>query len=265
MTVVIAHGQPKSGSTFLYMTAMEIAQNVNSEEFYTYKNRVLGEDFPTFVDEITADFVLDLDNRIPRHQMFIIKTHGELSEDLAAIIARGQVKAFTSFRDLRDTALSTLDVAVKDREIGDARYFAKYNEIEQLRNAIPWQWNAVSPWVRCPGVFANPYYMTALSQSTCVGLLARYLGAGYMSNTLAAEMDAKRTSLPEYNKGVLDRFVSELSPNAIQFANETWAAEIAEYNALLETKMAELGHAMACHYYMRMRDAKITERLAEAA
>ncbi|MCA0873458.1 hypothetical protein LCL97_21720 [Seohaeicola saemankumensis] len=264
MTVVIAHGQPKSGSTFLYMTALEVVQIVNREEFYTFKDRVLGANTPTFVDKLTAETILEIDEKLAPGQTFVLKTHADLEDEVADLITAGRVKAFTSFRDPRDTALSTLNVGEKDRAKGETRWFAKITEIGQLTNPIQFQWAETRDWVRHPDVLAVPYYVTAMSQSTSVKLLTEFLGMGYLSNTLAADMDAKREKLPEYNKGVLDRFVNELSVEDLKFANDTWADTIAEYNALLEETMTRLGHRMAYTYYTRMRDAKIAERVAAA-
>lgn len=264
MTLVIAHGQPKSGSTFLYMAALEIAQKINDEEFYNFKNRVFGEGFPTFVNEMTADFLLDAEARIPSGSMFLIKTHAKLTDDVAELIEAGRIGAFTSFRDPRDAALSTLNVGEKDREKGVDRWFAKIKDIEQLSRAINTQTDDAYRWVRQPGVFAIPYYITAMSQSTSVGLLADYLGVPHLKNILAAKMDADREKLPEFNKGVLDRFVDEFPVEDLRFANETWAHSIAEYDVILEQVMARLGHRMAHAYFTGIRDQKIRERLSGA-
>lgn len=262
MPVVIAHGQPKSGSTFLYMTAIEIAQRVNNEEFYTFKNRVLGEDLPTYIHELSAEFILDVNNAVGEDKLFIIKTHGKLTEDVEALLAQRTVTAFTSFRDPRDTALSTLNVGEKDRAKGVDRWFAQITDIEQLSRAINTQFEDTMKWVNNPYVLAIPYYITAMAQSAGVGLIADFLNAAYLKNVLAADMDAKRTTLPEFNKGILDRFVEEMSAENIAFANDAWAQSIAAYDAALKHVMAQLGYTMAYNHFTQARDTRLTQRLA---
>ena len=261
--IVIAHGQPKSGSTFLYMTAQAIAEHVNGEGFHPFMYRVLGSNFNAFQNEVPASLIVHVDKAVGPERMFIIKTHGKLTEDVAELIAAGQVKAFTSFRDPRDTALSTLNVGESDRAKGVDRWFSTITEMKQLVRPIKSQTVTTFAWARHPDVLAIPYYLTALSQAASVGLIARHLGVRSLQGVLGAEMEAKRRSLPEFNKGVLDRFVEDLSVKDIRFCSDVWADIIAEYESLLKTTMTRLGYRLAYRYYAGLRDARLRERLAE--
>lgn len=246
------------------MAALEIAQQVNGEEFYTFRNRVMGKDFPSFIDTFQEGLLANVAARIPEDRIFVIKTHAELSPALAEAISDRTVRAFTSFRDPRDTALSILNAGEADRKIGNDRYFSAFEKMEQLKAPVQRQARRVQPWIDHPDVLAIPYYLTAMSEATSVGLLAEFLGVGHLRSILAAKMAAKRETLPEFNKGILDRFIDELPADDIRFGNEVWAEAIAAYNTTLETVMARLGHRMSHDYFVGLRDRKLSKKLSEA-
>lgn len=85
MTVVIAHGQPKSGSTFLYMTSIEIANLVNDEDYYRLHARLFGEDFPSFMNELPVSLLHEIDKKVGPDRIFILKTHCDLSDGVAEL------------------------------------------------------------------------------------------------------------------------------------------------------------------------------------
>ena len=264
MTVVIAHGQPKSGSTFLYSTAVEICRFVNGEDFHRFRTRVLGEDMPAFTQNITADFLLSIDDKIGPDRMFVVKTHAALEDDVAELLTRGRVRAFTSFRDPRDTALSVLNVGARDRAEGRQRWFATIETIEQLRRPIALDVAKVARWAAHPRVLAVPYYLTAVAQTACVGLLADHLGVSYPKSVLAARMEAQRRTLPEFNRGIPDRFVDDLTLDQLRFAAETWPDAIRLYDRMLEDSMAALGYRLVHARLVAERDARLRRRLAAA-
>ena len=76
MPIVIAHGQPKSGSTFLYMAGTILTEMTNNVEYYSFAESVAGPDFKTFQNEVSADYLENLAQRVPANKTLIFKTHG---------------------------------------------------------------------------------------------------------------------------------------------------------------------------------------------
>jgi len=259
--LVIAHGQPKSGSTFLYATACVIAEIINQEEYYNFRNRVLGREFPAFHNSLPRELLIDVSKTIGPHRMFVVKTHCELDAGIEELVASKQVMAFTSFRDPRDAALSTLNVGAAERAAGVSRWFSKFEEIGQLAKPIRRQCDQAFRWARHPNVLTIPYYLIAAAEAESVGRIARHLGRPELRALVASRMDVRRQSVPEFNKGILDRFVDELSVEELRSIAGVWSDIIEEYNNLLEENMANLGHRMIYEHYSQLRDEALHRKL----
>ena len=261
MPIVIAHGQPKSGSTFLYTAGTILTEMTNNVEFHSFAKSVGGPDFKTFQAEVSADYLENLARRVPANKTLIFKTHGWMTDDVAALIDGHHFKAFTSFRDPRDSALSILNMGAKERARGDTRWFSKMENMEQLKNSIRNQWKKTRGWINHPKVLTIPYYLIAGAEHSSVKAIANLMGAHRFGPLAAATMADRREATPEFNKGIQDRFVAELSLADLKLTQELWAKEIAEYEELSITIMTRLGHSMLYQSFSQMRDKAIRKRL----
>jgi hypothetical protein len=258
MPVVIAHGQPKSGSTFLFGAAVELRNMVDGDTIYQALKLALGEDANAFENEIDAALVKHLLARAG-HKTLVIKTHGTLSGDVRALVEAGRVRAFTSFRDPRDACRSMLDAGVSDRAKGNQRFFASKSRVDELVRPIARQFAALQSWLDCPQVLAMPYYIIANDQDFAVRLLAMHLGFGALASVVAAKMQARKTSVPEFHKGISDRFLKDFSLEEIGYLNKVMAAQVATYEADAQRIMAKLGHRMLYARLVAMREARLRE------
>ncbi len=261
MPIVLAHGQPKSGSTFLYIAALEMAALANGEEYYRFRNARLGDDFVDFQPSVTPALVDYVADRIRPNEYIVLKTHNVLTPDLEGMIDSGAVLALTSFRDPRDTVLSTLDAGRSDRERGSTRWFSRFTEVEQLILPVKRQFTRVVPWIRHPKVLAIPYYLTAMRQSTAVAVLAQHLGCGHTSRQVAQSMEARKLTLPEWNKGLADRYIDGLSGSDVRSLNEAFADILPEYDQLLRQTLSAIGHRLFCEWAIAQRDRRLEAKL----
>ncbi len=262
MPVVIAHGQPKSGSTSLYVSALELAALANGEEYYTFRNARLGDDFVDFQPVVTRETVERVAAEIGPGEFIILKTHGALTPDLVAMIESRDVLAFTSFRDPRDSVLSILDAGQSDRDKGSSRWFTIFTDVEQLAAPVRGQFKRVVPWIEHCKVLAMPYYLTAYRQSSAIEILARHLQCGAYGRQVAVSMEARRSSVPEWNKGLADRYLEEMNAREVRFLNEAFADVLPEHDRLLRDSMSDLKHHIFCEWLIAERDNRMQSKLA---
>lgn len=209
--------------------------------------------------EVTVGLVRDfLDGA--GSKTLIIKTHSELHPEVRKLIDAGQVHAFTSFRDPRDTCRAMLDAGISDRAKGDMRYFAKFHAVEDWIKPLARQMNFLQTWTQCNKVLSIPYYLTANKQDFVVQRLCAHLGHGETGGTLAAEMQSKKETIPEFNKGISDRFLTDFSNREIAFLNTALQKQISIYQKLAKANMAKLGHRMLHDHLVAIRKGALESR-----
>jgi len=260
MPVIIAHGQPKSGSTFLFQTVLESLSIIEGDLFYRIWAKKMGEGTPVFFGKVDLESVREVQARAGSN-ILVMKTHSVLPDEVRELIERGEIRAFTSFRDPRDACRSMLDAGISDRAKGVSRWFATKTKAEELIRPIGNQVRDMITWLDCPAVLAVPYYITANNQDFAVVRLCEHLGFRGLGRVMAGIMQANKTAVPEFHKGVSDRFLTDFNWSDIQQLNAAMSAEIRLYEEILGPKMKELHHHMLCQQLVRMRE----ERLAAMA
>ncbi len=259
MPLIIAHGLPKSGSTFLYQVTKEIAAQINGFSHYKGKEVFFpGMNVPDFVQDPTDEFVDSLLARLPPGAAFVVKTHGRITPLLASRIGSGKIKVVMSFRDPRDTVISMLDAGASDRSKGNKRFFTKLYDVDDAIGPAKSGWKTVRGWFDCPNLLLIPYYLIAARQSWVVDRLCEYLGAAQSRHRINADFSRdKHSRITEYHKGVADRFLDDLTPSQVQMLGRKLSVEIAEADALAEQRMAELGFRMLYHHMRQERDSRL--------
>lgn len=258
MPVVLAHGQPKSGSTFLFAASTELRDLVDGDNYYAAMKDCLGPDAQAFHAKPDAEYVREVLAKA-RQKTLVIKTHGPLSDDVRGMVERGEVRAFTSFRDPRDACKSMLDAGEADRARGSDRWFASRTKADQLIRPITNHIRDLQSWLDCPQVLALPYYIIANNQDFAVRTLCRHLGLGAYGSLLAGIMQAKKATIPEFHKGVSDRFLTDFPAEEIVMLNTAMAPQIAGYRKAAAERMSALGHRMLHDRLVAMRRAKLAE------
>lgn len=259
MPVIIAHGQPKSGSTFLFAAATELCDLINGENIYVTLESCMGAGAPIFHSKLDAQLVEDMLIKA-RDKTLVIKTHDFLPDDVRHMIEDKRVRAFTSFRDPRDACRSMLDAGISDRAKGNNRWFASRSKVEELTRPISAHLRQVQTWIDCADVLALPYYIISNNQDYAVRLLSKHLGFGALGSIVAAKMEAEKKEIPEFHKGFSDRFLTDFSTEEIDFLNKAMAEQIATYSFNAKEKMAKLGHRMLHDRLVAMRQAALEAR-----
>ena len=234
MTLIIAHGLAKSGSSFLFQVARDVAAAING--FPQNKAKRLyfsGMDVPDYVYQPPDELIESLVRLIPPSGAFVMKTHGRITPPIDSGIRSGSIKAIVSFRDPRDAVISMLDSGVRDRGIGKDRGFSSLYKVEDALRPVRTGWDAVRDWAYLPDALKVPYLLTATNQDFVIRLVCDYLSAGHayygIRERYAADKGAKIT---DFHKGVADRFLEDLTPEEIVKVSESLASEIAESDAL---------------------------------
>ena len=258
MPVIIAHGQPKSGSTFLFAAATELRGLLDGDNYYAAMKQALGDDVNAFQVRLDEPFVRDVLHKAGGKTL-VLKTHGGLTDGVRAMLERGEVRGFTSFRDPRDVCKSMLDAGTADRARGSDRWFASKTQAEELVRPISNHIRDLQSWLDCRRVLAIPYYIVANCQDFAVLRLCHHLGWAACGSLLAGIMQAKKTSVPEFHKGVSDRFLSDFSTEEIQFLNKSMAPQIVAYRAVAAGRTAALGHRMLHDRLVAMRQARLAQ------
>ncbi len=258
MPVIIAHGQPKSGSTFLFAAATELRTLIDGDNYYAAMKRALGDSAQAFQAKLDAQYVREVLQKAGRKTL-VLKTHGPLTEGLRLMIESGDVGAFSSFRDPRDACKSMLDAGAADRAKGSDRWFATKTRSDELVRPIANQIRDLQSWLDCPRVLALPYYIIANNQDFAVRTLCRHLGLGAYGSLLAGIMQAKKATIPEFHKGVSDRFLTDFPAEEIVMLNKAMAPQIAGYRNAAAERMSALGHRMLHDRLVAMRRAKLAE------
>jgi hypothetical protein len=177
---------PKSGSTFLAQVATLASvfgngfdSNKNRKEFRAEFDKVR-----CFTMQLTDEFVDDIERQLPVGTYHVIKTHGLTTPKIRAGIRDRRIKAFTSFRDPRDCALSFLDAGIRDRAMGEDRPFSDITSIEVATKRVASAMAATREWTNLDGVLSIPYYLIVADQFRCVELICHHIGLAETANSV---------------------------------------------------------------------------------
>jgi hypothetical protein len=250
MTLVIAHGQPKSGSSYLFQIAKGAAECANGERHKTTREKYLGTEMVGGVDVVTDDMLDRLTSAIPADVHYTVKTHGPLHSGVRAAIATGHITAFTSFRDPRDVCVSLLDAGKTARRQGNAKFFASLTEISQTVRPAAAGHRVMLAWADCPNVLAFPYYLTAGDRNYTVERLLRHIGLSAHTPAMLKQFGTGGTAkVWMFEKGIPDRFIDDAAPSDVAMLTRKLSAEIAATDRLNE-------HWMMLHGCRQMLDAR---------
>jgi hypothetical protein len=248
MPLIIAHGEPKSGSSFLAQIAFGAARLANGPSTQIRaeikRHGVITPRFE-FSRNITDDFAGKLIAAIPQDLYYVLRTHGSLGAGVAAEIARGKIIAYTSFRDPRDIAISMLDMARRARREGRELWQTELRRASEMIKHVKFGHRHMLEWVGQPNVLALPFYLTSLETNAAIDVLCGHLGLSEHATAMKLQFgpggEAKR--IHHFEKGVPDRFLEGLQPDEVAEIGAALATEIAEIDELNSKWMRRLGFA----------------------
>ena len=266
MTLIIAHGLPKSGSTFLFQVAKDVAASINGFPYVEAQDRFFpGMDAVGYVQQPVDSIIEPMLRLLPPKASFVLKTHGRMTPLIASGIQSGSIKALVSFRDPRDALVSMLDAGVSDRENGKERGFDLLRRVDDALRPLKGSWGMARDWAFFPGVLAIPYLLTATNQDFVIRLICTHLRAGHCFSAIRERYaQDKGSKIAEFNKGLADRFLEALTPEEIARVSKDFKNEIAECDALTARWMQAYGfHTL--HQAMHERRQKRLDQLVGRA
>lgn len=263
MKLILAHSQPKSGSTFLFEVARAITEMQNGQPQFAIETTVLPPTRPNafFVGDVSDTLSEAMLTSSPADAPWIIKTHGRLHPEVRARIEDGSVLAFTSFRDPRDSALAMLDAGKRQPKNAGQQFFTRFNAIADVIKPIRNQIRLLKEWIASQAVLSFPYYLIAADPAYSIALLCRYLSAENLVESMNTLFAHPADKVGTFNVGTADRFVSAFSPNELQELERGLAPEISFIEDLAAERMKALGRSSL---YTNLRSAR-DSALAKAA
>ncbi len=265
MPLILAHGQPKSGSSFLFQIAKGAAERANGMSLRTLRKRYLADVLPEnsdFVNVVTEEIVSGTLRALPHNLICVIKTHRDLDPSVRARIAAGRLMAFTSFRDPRDAALSLLEHGIARTE----DRIVKVRTFSHAISAVREDWRFVPAWSACPNVIAFPFYLTAADRRCTIESLCRHIGLPHATREMMQRFgDGGDERIWMFNKGTADRFVDALSPEELAMANKRLTHEVEAYEGLARTWMRHHNRQILYLALKASRDRRLSRRNAVGA
>ncbi|SHO62319.1 Glycosyltransferase involved in cell wall bisynthesis [Pseudoxanthobacter soli DSM 19599] len=229
--IIIAHGMPKSGSTFLYQVLGDLSYIHNNADAREIREKYLSkpaDHYQDFYLTIDDEVLKEVVERIPADVFYVIKTHGMISDYAKEQAARGNIKIFYSYRDPRDVALSMLDAGRAERAQNLDRFFHQFREAKDVCDSIKLAFTCVEPLMNAPRLHDIPYFAIANNQTWVIEHVSDLLGMKPAAATLVEKYkpESNTDRIVEFNKGVYDRFLDELEPRDIKYLSEVLDHEI---------------------------------------
>jgi len=268
MPLILAHGQPKSASTFLFETARWAIGRHNGLRWPEFGKKIgLGPEYTLNYVEQPTDEILDvIGARLPEDGYYVLKTHGELTPRIRTGIESGTIVVLTSFRDPRDCLVSLLDALEKEMA-REGRPFTKQESIKSAVRYTNRAWAAASDWANSDDSLKIPYYLTATDHARVVKLVCEFIGLGKFTDSTNRRFSREHfPRVHEFNKGVADRFLDVLSPGDIATATSSLDRAIHEIDQLTEQWMTRYGYREAyesLHNRREQRLANILDRVQD--
>ncbi len=262
MSIIISNGLPKSGSTCVTYTCTAIAERLNGKTTADLKFAIGMPDLVDFVPSPDERLIKTIEKASLAHDaMIVLKSHCGLDEFLRSSVEAGRILLVASFRDPRDTALSMLDAGTIERKAGSTRYFHQFKDIEQVIRPIKFASRKLADLNQLPGVCLIPYHLIANDFPFVVGMIADHLGAGHLRDQTLGDMTGRIVDLPEFNKGIADRFVTELSDDELRLVCDNLEEEAALYDLAFCNVMERYGRLEEAKAIIAERDDQISTRL----
>jgi len=247
MPLILAHGLPKSGSTFLAQVAIWAAAFGNGFGPREFKKKFLADSDSAhhFVVQPTDELIDRVERQLPEGKYYVLKTHGSITPRIRERVLDQSIKAFTSFRDPRDCVISLLDAGERARALGGDRAFTNVTNVKTAMMRVKASWATAREWANCDGVLAIPYYLIVTEKNHAVELICHHIGLGEITKSVQNMFKQEEIlKNPQYNKGFADRFLEDLAPTRIKRITSYLREEIRESDELTRQRMTELGYRL---------------------
>jgi hypothetical protein len=201
--IYICYGMTKSASTYLYQLTEELSL------FAGRKPARLGSPFRpvlslnNYFDRIDLPLVREIAASIGRNDV-VLKTHGPPDPEIAARVARGEILASASMRDLREIALSMVDHGARSRRWG----YPEFSECRTPIDALPSLDNQVATfrlWAAIPRMQTFSYNEICFDTAASMTKLAAQIGVAVDIETVIKPF-RYRNLIGQFSKGAALRY-----------------------------------------------------------
>lgn len=233
--IIFCHGMAKSASSFVTQLTLGLVR-IHCQKNY-FKLRSLKDYLPGS-NGLFVDDHIDLDSLVreiyddigtSREHFIVIKIHRACTPYVASMIESCRVKAISTYRDPRDIALSLLDAARLDFANNKNR-FTKYKSIVDTQEMVDYQIKCFKTWSAVKNISLVSYEDIALNPNNVSHQISSYLG--FEDNeSVVVDLTSDKSTIWEYNKGVLNRWVSEFEPSDVS----AWQSRVDEFSSYIES------------------------------
>lgn len=208
--IIFSYGMTKCGSTLAFQLA-RTALEANGFDQPRLSERALGNDrkinFAQHITDEMADLILS-ETRSIGHPI-VIKTHTSLDPAVRRLFEQGHAIGHAAYRDPRDMALSMLDAGQAALASGAAA-FSEITDLDAALIAVRDQTAKLAQWLSLPNMLPLCYDDIAFETASVAERMLAQLG---QPGDAAAIADKARSArFTQFNKGVRDRYKSEMSP-----------------------------------------------------
>lgn len=202
--ILICYGMQKSASSFAFQLSKEVA---NTRYNQWELNQILPEELkPAFVANNLFETITKLIEYIHDDQIYVIKTHCALSEEVKELIREGSAKATISVRDPYDIVVSLKDTGETERrkELSKQReYFTKIMSYDDALKYLPPILKNVSSWLeyKKSGMLTIPFSRIAEDPIAVTQDIAQLLGVTVDAAGIVEPYTSSKKPILEFNVG----------------------------------------------------------------
>ncbi|MEG3990191.1 sulfotransferase domain-containing protein [Microcoleus sp. S28C3] len=219
---------PKSGTTFIMRYQLDLINHAMPQNGV----EEVQKQFPggKFFPSIDCEKVEMLRRISAENGDCLIKTHSAPSFSIKELVDKGEVKAAFCFRDPRDTMLSAIDHGERTRKGLDST--GAFADIYTLKDAIPLAEYSIKVYYKWREYGQAIFIQYEELMSNKLGYLrdiAAYFGYKCEEDVLLAifqKHEKIKEQARNFNKGVINRWKSEMSQEDLMFCNEIFKADL---------------------------------------
>ncbi|MBT42233.1 MAG: hypothetical protein CMF12_06875 [Idiomarina sp.] len=216
MKIFLSYGIIKSASTF--------SKTLLTEYFNQLSNKKLLRfiELPKLVDSQEWDFVDknsnidDIRESISKSELdlTLIKTHSPISL-FESDLSEFELYKTANVRHPGDVIVSLIDAAKKDKKLKRNR-FDEFDNFESALKTALYQFKVADEWFS-KGAYLIKYKDLVSDPEDMLSSLIEGLGIKFDQEALSSAINKiNPESVPEYNKGVPDRYLAELTQKQIE-------------------------------------------------
>ncbi len=185
----ISYGAKKSASTFTYLLTRELCRAAgHPDPVIPGEVRGARGSAVNTVRDWTPEVVASIEAHVPSAEIATLRTHVPATPAAVELVTSGRAKHHVGIRDLRDIAISMMDVILRQAERGlEKNREIKAGDVSSTLEALQNNVDAITSWADIPG-----------------GPLVRYENVAFNTRSVLAQIQA--------NLGV---FVDEARHDAI--------------------------------------------------